>query len=412
MVLNVTSVFLTNIPCSLYRYMHEGEIGPGGGGAISGVAGIPPGLWPEYDGRYLFAEYVFGRIHLLDPSDNGCRECETSPTPIPNYTNSTFHLVPKVANLEFGPHLHGKSQALYYSTLEKKHLSIRRIFFNGNFENRRPVAVLTPNVTHVDVGGWVNFDASLSTDPDGDRLKYKFKVGREPFTKYSPSSIFSHKFEKEGKYRVKVRVQEKVGKGLKDRDVVVIVVGNLPRAEIISPSEGDEFAVGDVLTLKAEAVDYDGNKLPDESMMWEVRKHHNIHYHPYFEGEGNSLSIPAAPDPEDIYAATNSYLEVILTVTDQNNLKRVITRNVMPKVVAVDFNTIPSGLKLTVFNQDLEMPQRVSCWENQKLPVAPYANPGHEFESWSDGGARMHDIDIKEKAAQVPLYVAKFRKVD
>lgn len=337
----------------------------------------------------------------------GCRECIP---PLPNYVNTTFHGVPKPVNVEFGPYK--DTQALYYTSRESKNGSVRRIVYTGETGNRPPVAVLTSDVVYVDVGGWVNFDASLSFDPDGKGLKYSYSFGEgDGYTKWSRSRTVSHQFKRKGRFRVKLRVKETgPKKRLRARDSIIIVVDDLPKAKIVSPAEGDQFAVGDVLTLVGRATDYDGNPLPGSFMSWEVRKHHNTHYHPFKEGTGKRLKLPNAPEPEDFFAATNSYLEVILTVRDRNKLKRVVRRNVMPKLVEVNFDTDPSGLKLTLFEQDLTMPQRVSCWENQRLRVAPYSNnESFEFESWSDGGAEEHDIVIPAKSDTMPLFLASFR---
>src|SRR5204862_1228410 len=46
--------------------------------------------------------------------------------------------------------------------------------------NRKPVAALTITPGIAPVGGQVSFDASGSTDPDGDALHYRFDIDGEP----------------------------------------------------------------------------------------------------------------------------------------------------------------------------------------------------------------------------------------
>jgi len=46
--------------------------------------------------------------------------------------------------------------------------------------NRKPVAALTITPGIAPVGGLVSFDASGSTDPDGDALRYRFDIDGEP----------------------------------------------------------------------------------------------------------------------------------------------------------------------------------------------------------------------------------------
>ena len=50
----------------------------------------------------------------------------------------------------------------------------------ANPGNRKPVAALTITPGIAPVGGEVSFDASGSTDPDGDALRYRFDIDGEP----------------------------------------------------------------------------------------------------------------------------------------------------------------------------------------------------------------------------------------
>jgi hypothetical protein len=50
----------------------------------------------------------------------------------------------------------------------------------ANPGNRKPVAALTITPGIAPVGGQVSFDASGSTDPDGDELRYRFDIDGEP----------------------------------------------------------------------------------------------------------------------------------------------------------------------------------------------------------------------------------------
>jgi hypothetical protein len=65
-------------------------------------------------------------------------------------------------------------------------------------------------------------------------------------------------------------------------------------------------------------------------------------------------------------------------------------------------------LQLTLFEQELVMPQRVTCWEKQNLTVAPYSNIPFVFQNWSDGGAQQHVITVPAKTGVVPKFVATF----
>jgi glucose/arabinose dehydrogenase len=101
--------------------------------SITGGAFVPNGLWPAaYDGRYLFADYVCGRIFLLTPSGTG-------------FTRSIFADAlggSSAVHLGFGPH--GATQALYYTSYASGG-TVHRISYAAT--NRAPTAVLTAEPT-------------------------------------------------------------------------------------------------------------------------------------------------------------------------------------------------------------------------------------------------------------------------
>ena len=77
-----------------------------GCGSITGGAFVPHGVWPsEYQGRYLFSDYVCGRIFRLDPNGGGGFNRVDVATGLGG--GSAVHL-------QFGPW--NGTQALYYTT--------------------------------------------------------------------------------------------------------------------------------------------------------------------------------------------------------------------------------------------------------------------------------------------------------
>jgi len=84
-------------------------------GAITGGAFVPNGIWPGYDGSYLYADFNNGTISRLDANGTG------------GFTSSAFASgLGNVVHLEFGPF--GQTQALYYSTYTNGG-QVRRIAF-------------------------------------------------------------------------------------------------------------------------------------------------------------------------------------------------------------------------------------------------------------------------------------------
>jgi PKD repeat protein len=379
------------------------------GGCVVGGS-FPPSTagWPaDFAGTFLYGDYAFGEIYLLQKDDSlACRECAI---PLPGYRNSTFHIWPKPIALQFGPvGNRPNNQALYYASHASSdgQISVRRIVYVGG-DNSSPVAIIVTDVTSGPVGLVVQFDATSSYDPDGDAIVYEWDFGDGSGA--SNAGVRSHEYKERGLYLVTLTVTD--GQGGSHTVFQSIQVGDPPTAQILSPAEGTEFAVGDVLTLQGEATDAEGNKLADTSLTWEVRQHHDEHFHPFLSPtKGNDIELSPAPEPEDFLASTNSYLEIILIVTDADGLETTVTLEIQPKTVSLDFDTQPSGLDVVVYDYIINTPQRIVAWENHELTIsAPDGEDPYEFDSWSDGGAQTHTITVPAKEDEVPSFVAVYK---
>jgi glucose/arabinose dehydrogenase len=155
----------TTGPCSptppgmvdpIFEYQHgvtiPGTTTGGGCGAITGGAFVPNGLWPGYDGTYLFSDYNCGWVVRLSAAG-------------PPYTAADFATNlggSSLVTMLFGPN--GGSQALYYTTYAAGG-QVRRIYYN----NSPPVPVITlplPADTFR-VGQVVNLTGSATDPEDG-----------------------------------------------------------------------------------------------------------------------------------------------------------------------------------------------------------------------------------------------------
>jgi len=125
--------------------------------------------------------------------------------------------------------------------------------------------------------------------------------------------------------------------------------------------------------------------LADDQLSWEVRQHHNVHYHLFLSGVmGNNIELQQAPEPEDFDAATTSYLEIILTVTSLDGRSASVSRNVMSRPVTLHFDTVPSGLSLVFYGEKMPTPVTIVSWESSKLTVKARNQSYFHFDSWSD----------------------------
>jgi hypothetical protein len=178
----------------------------------------------------------------------------------------------------------------------------------------------------------------------------------------------------------------------------IINSGNTPPVPVIgTPAAGARFFVGQMVSLSGSATDAQDGTLPPSALVWEVLLHHDQHTHPFLQPtQGNNIPI-VCPAPEDLAAAANSYLEVILTATDSNNGVTTVRRDFLPLTVNITFGTNPAGLRVTANGTNLTGPTMVVSWQAYVLNVnAPAqvdgSGNGWIFSSWSDGGAASHAI--------------------
>ncbi|KAG7351256.1 PKD domain containing protein [Nitzschia inconspicua] len=247
-------------------------------------------------------------------------------------------------------------------------------------------------ILNYDVGEEVAFDGSGSSDPKGNQLVFKwfFGDGHES-SEMNPI----HVYEESGTYTVTLFVQDNLNQVQQLSKTVY--VGHPPVATILSPADGDEFYVGQVLTVEGEAFHLNGTSFEDFELIWEVRKHHDDHYHPFLDPvNGNNIKLPPGPHPEDFHAATNSYLEVILYAKDtESGLTGKTSRLVQPILVSVGIDSFPPVLIVRVDDEPVTAYQTIVSWQEHELELVAEDQPPYMFVAWSDGWINpIHSIPL------------------
>jgi glucose/arabinose dehydrogenase len=349
----------------IYEYDHSSCT------AITGAAFVPPAAqWPApYDGAYLFADYGCGKIFRLVPgSGNSYSAVEFA-------TNASGAVA-----MTFGPY--NSTQALYYAMSGQ----IRRVVYTAN-ANRPPTAVISANPSSGPAPLIVSFDSAGSSDPDGDALSFDWDFGDGSAHATTPTAIHSYAT---GTYTATLRVGD--GKGGFGTANARIDSGNTRPVPVISaPAPSLRYRVGQQLTLQGSASDAEDGSLPSSSLSWRVILHHSTHTHPYLPPTKGMTVTITTPAPEDLLAATNSYLELELTATDSKGLTGVVTQALRPALVNITFATIPTGRSLLVNASAITGSQTVVSWQNYTLNVsAPLqktsAGQWLALSSWADGG--------------------------
>jgi len=382
----------------VFDYQHTGDCSAAGvrGNSITGGAFVPNGVWSSaYDNSYLFGEYVCGKIFKMTPNGSG------------GFTASEFVTGlggSSAVAMIFGPF--ETTKALYYTTYAGGG-QVRRIRYTGA-TNRNPVASISASPTAGAAPLDVQFNASTSSDPDGDSLTFAWDFADGSS---GTGAMPVHRYAATGTYNPVVTVSD--GRGGTATATVRIDVGNTaPQPTITSPTASQLFRVGETITLRGSAFDAQDGNLTDDRLTWEILLHHNNnHTHPFLAPTvGNNITF-TAPAPEDLQAATGSYLEIRLTATDSNGLSQTVVQNFQPRKVNITFATQPGGLNLTINGTTISGSTTVVSWDNYALNVnAPGQTSGahqYAFVSWSDGGAAAHTITTPAAAA---TYTATFQR--
>lgn len=259
--------------------------------------------------------------------------------------------------------------------------TVLRIRYNGIL-NKPPIPNFSFAISAEDTSGFtVDFDASATIDPENDSLTYKWDFGDGTLTEGIQPT---HRYGASAEYQVLLTVTDTEGQAQQVYENVQI--GVPPRVKILSPAAGDVFEVDQVLHLKGEAIDFLGNPIPERMLVWEVRQHHADHFHPFMgPTDGNDFDLFPAPVPEDYLAATNSFLEVLLTATDSNGVSTTVSRVIQPRTIMVNIRTEPPGLEVIVDDYALKSPMQIISWVNFNLPLRVQDQPPYIFKSWSGG---------------------------
>lgn len=384
----------------IYEYRHNmavpGTTSPGNCNSITGGAFVPNGVWPGFDGAYLFGDFVCGWIFRLTNSGGTWSAADFAT----NLGGSS------AVHLRFGPF--GNGQALYYTTYAGGG-QVRRIALNNPAGNDPPTAAASGSPLSGPAPLTVTFDATGSSDPDpGDTLTYFWDFGDGTPEISTASLTVQHTYTSNGVYTVRLRARD-TSFAFSAPVTLQVQPGNQPPSPVISsPAAGATFRVGQSVTLTGSASDPQDGILPASALSWTVILHHNDHTHPFLGPvSGNNIGL-TAPAPEDLAATDSSYLEIRLTATDSQGLAATATRDFQPKKVQLTFGTNPAGLAVRLNGSAFSTPRAVTSWEGYNLTIEAPDQGGFGFFSWSDGGTAAHTIMTPASPA---AYTATFQTI-
>jgi glucose/arabinose dehydrogenase/PKD repeat protein len=384
----VTPAYLTYSHSSK---VHPEDTCPPGSSSLSGMAFNPPGsaLPAEFDGALFFADYARRCIWTL----------RRMGAPLPN----AFGLLPfrsgaaTPVDIQFGP-----GGDLFYADVAGG--TIKRISYTAGNQAPRAVALAAPTSGPAPLP--VQFDATTSSDPDGDPLTYAWDIDGDGAYDESDTALQHWTYGTPGVYPVGLKVTDP--SGAFSTDLVAISVGNSrPTATITSPSPGLRWEVGQPISFSGSATDPEDGAIGASGLSWSLVLHHcpsNCHEHLLEDFEETSGGSFFAPDHE--YPA---HLELRLTATDSGGLSDTQSIVLDPSTVGLSMRSVPTGLSLTVNGTTDATPWISTVIEgSENVLSAPtpqtLASQTYDFGSWSDGGLQTHSVTANSAATYTATY--------
>jgi glucose/arabinose dehydrogenase len=381
-----------------YAYDHAEKIVanescPTGSSAITGLAFYAGGNYPSaYQGALFFADHSRNCIWALRAGSNGLPS--TSPSSRETFVAGATNPV----DLVIGP-----GGDLFYVNMGGG--AIHRIRYTA--ANQPPSASFTATPASGSAPLTVSFDGRASSDPEGGTLSYSWDLSGNGSFGDATTPTASWTYPTPGTYTARLRVTDPQGASA-TTSRSISVSNDAPIPVIASPTGSYTWRVGESISFSGSATDPQDGAVAASRLSWSIILHHcpsNCHTHHIQDFVGVASGSFPAPDHE-----FPSHLEIRLTATDSTGTSASTSVLVHPRTVDLTFASQPSGIALTVAGQTSTAPftRRVIVGSRVSLAAPETTTVGgtsYTFGSWSDGGARVHDITAGTTAT---TYTAAF----
>jgi len=171
-----------------------------------------------------------------------------------------------------------------------------------------------------------------------------------------------------------------------------------PTPIITAPAVSALYAGGDTIAYAGRATDYSDAWLPASAFSWSAEFRQ--------DGQGSPLFGPAVGATNGSFVistnaplSTNVAYRIRLLVTDPDGNQQTTYTDVLPRLSAVSFDTVPSGLQVQVDGQSLNTPTSMLTVAGMTRTLnvpSPQSQSGsnYNFVLWSDGGAPSHNVSV------------------
>lgn len=384
----------------VFSYNHADAVvsgdgcGIAAGAAISGVAFGPTSgtNYPTaYRGAFYFSDYTRACIWMAPANADGT----------PNFNQRKKFVTGAAGPVELQI---GTGGDLFYVDFDNGR--IHRLTYNSG--NLAPTAVAKATPANGPAPLTVAFDGSQSTDPENGPLTYAWDLDNDgafdDSTVVNPTQVFATP----GTFTVRLRVTD--NQGATGVGSVTVTSGNsAPQAVIDTPANPPLWSVGDTISFSGHGSDAQEGTLAPSKLSWTLLMHHcfdvsSCHIHSIQTFTGVSSGSFVAPDHD-----YPSYLELQLTATDSGGLTNTTSLRLDPQPVDLSFASVPSGITLAVGSASIPTPGTETVIRGSTVSIVAPATQvvgtkQYQFVSWSDGGARAHDVVASAAATLTATY--------
>ncbi len=347
-----------------HAYAHSAGIGSSiTGGVVYTGANYPL----EYAGGYFFGDYTSGRVWTMrfDAAGRVATQARDWGTQVGGPV--ALRTMPVGGDVVYADIFTG---------------NLRRIVYQAG--NRPPVPDLA-STTDAETGR-MSFDATGSSDPDGDTLAYAWDFG-DGSTATGPTA--EHTYAGADGYTVTLTVTDQLG-ATATKTAVVHPRNHAPSLVVTPPPSGERYAVGDVIRATAQAADAEDGAVGVE---WSTDLVHcrgqDCHSHPGARQTGDAFALAYAGHPGD------TRLEITATATDSLGARTTSTFTALPRQRRL---TVQSATAADFTIGDQQTTSDLFTVGQQLSVIAPETSRDGvaTFERWSDGAGRVRELTMPD----------------
>lgn len=365
-----------NVTPALFAYKHGNK-----GGAITGVEIYQGENYPKkYKGAVFFNDFVRSEVTVVTLSDGQFQAA-----------NSFASEWPGISKIRRGP-----DENLYFMDIFSGTLS--RLAY-GVDASQQPIAKIEATPYYGELPLQVSFSALASHDPTGRPLSYYWTFGDGGD---SDLAAPQYVYQTLGDFQVTLEVTNSVG--LKSNAEFTVYAGKAPpQIEFVSPSLNDHYKSGEEVVFEA-SVNINGANIDSSQVkiVWSAMVSEGLEENISLELESDFQGRFVFPElREDAHVS----LCLLATLPDALAAERCLLLEPLLAKVTLDSN--PSGLRLSLNDQEILTPHSKMLHVGSRLTVTANDNKGYTFDSWSNSQSKTQSINVSEAGATITAIFTK-----